>query len=396
MKGHRLVVLAVALAVLLNVSLIEVQTQTDPKTFVLGQVGFALTLPINPIIRRANPRATFWMFDSLVGYTQDMRPAGQLAERWEISPDGKTYTFYLRRNVKWHDGHPFTADDVVFTAETALDRKNASPSRRSYLIRGEPVKVEKIDAYTVRFHLPQPSFLFLFNMAGWNLIVPKHLLQGKDLQTAEFNSRPIGTGPFKFVEFRERQYIRMAANPDYFRGRPKLDGWITREIGDQSSALAALAKGEIDFMRVDNREGLETAKRFSGVKIYSYDAGWIFAFNMNHKASFFGDTRVRQALAYAFDRAQLVKTVVADLPVAWSLIGPPTSWAHNANVPRYPKDVAKARALLSEAGLRPADGVLQKDGKPFKFTVIIQSPTADDPESFAVALREAWKAIGVE
>jgi peptide/nickel transport system substrate-binding protein len=171
-----------------------------------------------------------------------------------------------------------------------------------------------------------------------------------------------------------------------------------REFGDESTSLAALAKGEVDFIRAGSKEAIETAKRFPGVKLYSYPAGWIFGFGMNLKSSFFGDARVRQALAYAIDREKMVKSLSGDNPVAWSLIGPPVSSYYNANLPKYPKDLAKARVLLNEAGFKPGpNGILQRDGKPFTFTVTIQTPVTDsDPETFAVALREAWRAIGVD
>ncbi len=399
MNGRKALALSlVALLSVVSFSVTPTLAQTGPGTFVIASVGSPLTLPINPLIRRGNPRTNFWMFDSLVGYTHDMKAKGQLAERWDLSPDGRTYTFHLRRNVKWHDGRAFTADDVVFTAESALDLKNASPIRRNYLVDGQPVRVEKIDQYTVRYTLPRPHSLFMFYMAGWNLIVPKHLLEGKDLASADFNANPVGTGPFKFAEIRDRQFIRLVANPDYYQGRSKLDTWILRDLGDQSAALAALARGEIDFIRADNREGVETAKRIPGVQVYSYPAGWIFAFNMNHKATFFGDVRVRQAIAYAIPREAMVKTIAGDMPVAWSYAGPPDSWAYNPEVPKYPKDVDRAKNLLREAGLQPGPGgVLQKDGKPFRFTVIIQSPASDsDPESFAVAFRDALKAVGID
>ncbi|MBI3998741.1 MAG: peptide ABC transporter substrate-binding protein, partial [Armatimonadetes bacterium] len=323
--------------------------------------------------------------------------AGELAERWEISEDSLTWTFHLRRNVKWHDGRPFTADDVVFTAQAALDDRNKSRMRPYYRIGGRPVRVEKADASTVRFVLPEPTADFLYNMSQWNLMLPRHLLEGKDLATVEFNVKPVGTGPFRFVELQDQQFIRMAANPDYHLGRPKLDVWIERAFEDEDAALAAFAKGDVDLVAVDTSGGLQKARRFSNARIYAYTAAWIFSFNMNLKAGFFGDIRVRQALAHAFDHEQLVKSVAGDAPVAWSLIGPPSSWAYDPNVPKYRKDTARARALLSAAGFKPGpDGILRKDGKPFRFTVLIQSDATDsNPDAVAAALRQAFRDLGV-
>jgi peptide/nickel transport system substrate-binding protein len=398
MTGWRLGTALLCLLVALAVGAQSINAQTDQKTFVRAIVGQPPTVPVNPVVRQANPRAMLWMFEGLVSYTTDLRPRGQLAERWDVSEDGLTYTFVLRRNVRWHDGRPFTADDVVFTAETALNERNNSPNRRYYLVRGQPVRVEKVDAYTVRFVLPSPSALFVFNMSQWNMIVPKHLLEGRPLATADFNAKPVGTGPFRFAELQDKQFIRMTANPEYYMGRPKLDTWIDRALGDQNAALAAFAKGEVDFIGVNSRDAIDTARRLPNTRIYSYNAGWIFSFNMNLKAGFFGDVRVRRAMAHALDREQLAKAIAGDVPVAWSLIGPPTSWAYNPNVPKYAKEVTRARELLSEAGFRPGpSGIMQKDGRPLKFTVLIQSGATDsDPETYAVAMKQEFKAIGVD
>jgi peptide/nickel transport system substrate-binding protein len=398
MRPGRPILILLCLLVTAAVMVPPLAAQADQRTFVRGIVGQPPTVPINPLVRSSNPRAQLWMLESLVSYTTDLRPRGQLAERWDVSEDGLTYTFHLRRNVKWHDGRPFSADDVVFTADAAINERNNSPMRRYYLVRGRPVRVEKVDANTVRFVLPSPSALFLYNMSQWNMIVPKHLLDGKPLATADYNATPVGTGPFKFAELQDKQFIRMVANPDYYQGRPKLETWIDRALGDQNAALAAFAKGELDFIGVNSRDAIETARRLPNTRIYSYNAGWIFSFNMNLKAGFFGDVRVRRALAHAFDREQLARAIAGDVPVAWSLIGPPSSWAHNPNVPKYPKDLTRARELLSEAGFRPGPGgIMQRDGRPLRFTVLIQSGATDsDPESYAVAMRQEFRAIGVD
>jgi peptide/nickel transport system substrate-binding protein len=374
------------------------EAQPGQRTFVRAIVGQLPQPPINPLVLPSIPRANLLLFESLISYTADLRPRGQLAERWDVSDDGLTYTFYLRRGVKWHDGRPFTADDVVFTAQAALDERNLSKMRPYYRLRGQSVRVEKIDEGTVRFTLPSPAAEFLFNLSQWNVIVPKHRLDGVDLNSTDFNTRPIGTGPFRFVQLRENQSIRLAANPSFHFGRPKIDIWIDRGFDDQLAALAALANGDVDVAPLDSRFAVDIARRFPHLKLYGFNPGWIYAFNMNLKASFFGDVRVRQALSYAIDRDALVRTAAGDAPVAWSLIGPPTSWAYNPNVPRYPKDVEKARQLLREAGFRPGPGgVIQKDGTPFRFTVLIEeNPTDADSEALAAGLILAFRGIGVD
>ncbi len=370
----------------------------EPTTFIRGTVGLALSAPFNPLLRMGNPRAALWSFNRLVAYNSRLEPVGELAESWDVSGDGLVYTFHLRKDVKWHDGAPFTADDVIFTAETALNEENNAATRKYWLIGGEPVKVEKIDDYTVQMTLPKPSALFLFNMSSWNMIVPKHLLEGVDLATADYNRHPIGTGPFKVVELVDNQYIRMEANPDYFLGAPKIDVWIDKQIPDQNAAIAALANGEVDMIGIGGKDALETVRQLPDVEVYGYDAGWILGVTFKRDRSFFDDVRVRRALAYALDREGMVQAIAGDVEVAWSLIGPPSSWAYNPDVPRYPQDIEKAKALLAEAGFTPgSDGTLTRDGRRFEFTLLVQSPATDsDPEAFAAVLQQAWKAIGVD
>lgn len=397
LDARRMTIVLVAVALIATIGIPVTSAQWGQKTFVRAIVGQFPSAPINPLRFPSNPRANLLLFESLVTYTPDLQPRGQLAERWEMSPDGLTYTFYLRRNVKWHDGRPFTADDVVFTATAALDERNGSRMRPYYRFLGQPVRVEKIDAGTVRFTLPSPSADFLYNLSQWNLILPRHLLEGQDLATAPFNDRPVGTGPFRFVQVANGQFIRLAANPFYHLGRPKIDVWVDRGFDDQFTALAALTKGEVDLVALDTLAAMEIARRIPGIKIYEYQPGWIFSLNFNHKASFFGDLRVRQALAYAFDREYLARTI-AGAPVAWSLIGPSSSWVYNTTLPKYPRNVDRAKQLLQEAGFKPSPGgILQRDGIPFRFTVLIEDGATDaNPVAYALALRQAFRAIGVE
>lgn len=396
MGARRTLITCIAI-VLVAVAGVSGGAQPDQKTFVRAIVGQPPEAPINPLLFPSNPRANLLLFENLVSYTADLQPRGQLAERWEVSPDGLTYTFYLRRNVRWHDARPFGADDVVFTAEAALDEENRSRMRPYYHFLARPVRVEKVDASTVRFTLPSPSADFLYNLSQWNLIMPRHLLEGQNLRAVPFNFRPVGTGPFRFVRLEEGQFIRLAANPFYHLGKPKIDVWVDRAFDEQLTALAAMSRGEVDLVALDTLAAVEIARRLPGIRIYEYHPGWIFSLNLNHKVSFFGDVRVRQALAYAIDREHLARTIAGE-PAAWSLIGPPSSWAYNPDVPKYPKDVERAKQLLQEAGFKPGPGgALQRDGILFSFTILFEGGATDaNPEPYAVALRQAFRAIGAD
>src|SRR3990172_8349507 len=283
----RRMLIALLLVILAATVAPSARGQADPRPLVRAIVGQLPTAPINPLLLPSIPRANLLMFESLVSYGADLKPRGQLAERWEISGDGLTYPFFLRRNIRWHDGRPFAADDVVFTARAALDERNQSRMRPYYRVARQSVRVEKVDTHTVRFILPAPAADFLYNLSQWNVIVPRHLLERRDVAAAEFNARPIGTGPFRFVQLRENLFIRMVANPFYHLGRPKLDLWVDRGFEDQMAAMAALARGEVDLLALDSRHSVEIARRLPNVRIVGYHPGWIYALNLNHKANFF-------------------------------------------------------------------------------------------------------------
>lgn len=321
MNVRRMTVAVVAVALVATLGVLPTRAQTDTKTFVRAIVGQLPTAPINPLLQPAIPRANLLLFENLVSYDTDLKPRGQLAERWDVSADGLTYTFSLRRNARWHDGRPFTADDVVFTAQAALDERNMSRMRPYYRPGGRSVRVEKIDDYTVRFTLPAPASDFLYNLSQWNVIVPRHLLEGKDLMTAEFNDRPVGTGPFRFVKLEENKLIRMAANPFYHFGKPKLDVWVDRGFTDQMAAMVALTAGEADLVALDTRYAVKIARQFPNVKIHGYQPGWVTQhepqgrFLRRHSGAPGAGVRHRPRGPGEDDRGRRPRRLVADWPV---------------------------------------------------------------------------------
>ncbi len=236
------------------------------KDFVIGLSGDATSL--NPVIATDGQSyiAEWPLFDSLVELDQGLNVKPLLAESWEVSRDGLTYTFKLKRGVKWHDGKPFTARDVAFTFYSVLDPKVTTPHRAYFdalvgfpelTAKENPKKpeelavrpIEVVDDHTVRFRLRYPSGSFLAVLVNPRAgIVPEHILKGTDLNTAEFNRRPIGTGPFKLVEWRRGERLVMEANDQYHAGRPALDRLIIRIIPDSVVLLQELRSGGVDFI----------------------------------------------------------------------------------------------------------------------------------------------------
>src|SRR5438093_6674204 len=254
---------AMALALLVaTLGLAPTQGLAAGKDFVIGLSGDATSL--NPVVATDGQSyiAEWPLFDSLVELDQGLNVKPLLAESWEVSRDGLTYTFKLKRGVKWHDGKPFSARDVAFTFYSVLDPTVTAPQRAyfhalagfSELTAKENPKrpeelavrpIEVVDDHTVRFRLRYPSGSFLAVLVNPRAgIVPEHLLRGADLNTAEFNRRPVGTGPFKLVEWRRGERLVMEANEQYHGGRPGLNRLIFRIIPDGVVLLQRVPSGD--------------------------------------------------------------------------------------------------------------------------------------------------------
>ncbi|MBN2305519.1 MAG: hypothetical protein JXQ72_13630, partial [Anaerolineae bacterium] len=172
---------------------------------------------------------------------------GDLAESWSVSEDGLTWAFKLHEGVMWHDGVELTAEDVVYTFQTIqTSEEDIAPFRPRFMQGDEPIKFEAADKYTVVATLTTPNASFFTDISV--PIVPKHILEGQDLREGPFNRAPIGTGPFKVVEWNTAESIVLEANEDYFRGRPCIDRLIFRIIPDEQTQVAALQTGEVDFL----------------------------------------------------------------------------------------------------------------------------------------------------
>jgi peptide/nickel transport system substrate-binding protein len=342
-----------------------------------------------------------WFFDPLVRIEYDGSILPRLAESWEHDEKGTVWTFHLRQNAVWHDGEPFTADDVIFTMEKIADPAIASPLLGYLQIAGKTIQVRKVDEYTVEFVLPQPYGPFLTNLSYVG-IAPKHLLEGEaNMETSDFNQQPIGTGPFKVSEVVPGDHWTLVANDDFYLGPPGLAGVFIRISGDSEAMVAALKTGELDITETEEIVHLDYFKQQGGFSIYTTTPGGTTLVFLNIlKTPLFQDVRVRQAMAYAIDRQGIVDTVTYGYAkVAHSAIADKglSEWASNPDVTRYNYDPAKASELLAEAGWTDTDGdgVLDKDGQPFHFTVTMQAGYATY-ENTVAAIQAYLKEAGIE
>ncbi len=311
------------------------------------------------------------IFNGLVKYDANLNLVGDLAKRFEVSPDGKTITFYLRRGVKWHDGVEFTAEDVLFGFNLITNPKTPTAYAGDFL---EVKKAEIVDRYTFRVHYSKP---FAPALGSWgNLVVlPKHLLEGKDITKVDFGRHPIGTGPFKFFEWRSQEKIVLKAYDNYFEGRPYLNYVIFRIIPDPTTMFMELKAEGIDWMQLTplqyakETNSQEFLSRFNKYRYLSFSYTYL-GYNLKHPL--FKDKLVRQAIAYAINKEEIVKGVLFGLGVVATGPYKPDTWFYNPNVKRYPYNPKKAKDLLAKAGWkdRDGDGILDKDGHKFEFTVL--------------------------
>jgi peptide/nickel transport system substrate-binding protein len=367
--------------------------EDDRGTLILRGGASQFPKNFNPLLNDVR----IWLFDGLVQFDENMNPVPDLAESWEISPDGLVYTFKLRQDVTFHDGTPMTAADVVFTAEKTLDESINSPYRSKFVINGTPVVWAQVDDYTVTATLPQPSGSFLAKTSRADeiffCILPKHLLEGvTDMTTADFNFSPVGTGPYKFVSYEPDQQVITAAHDAYHQGRPGCKEVIRLNYPSEQSALAALQSGEIDVSSLREAGNIRAAEGDSNLTVHRYDSNWIFAARYNYNNPILADIAVRQAINHAVDRESLVKAAVS--PTA-SLGNSPISigWAASPNVTAFEFDPEKAKSILETVGW-VGDGTREKDGQSLSVTITIYNDYA--APDIAAGMQQFLKEVGID
>ncbi|WP_044529331.1 ABC transporter substrate-binding protein, partial [Herbaspirillum sp. B65] len=213
------------------------------------------------------------IYQSLLTYSQDLKPQPSLAESWEISKDGLTYTFNLYKGVKWHDGKPFTAADVVFSSDKFL--REVHPRMRVLMNqRVESVKAEGDNKVIFKLKQPFSPFIYAFEVSTMP-IVPKHIYEGTDYRTNPANNNPIGTGPFMLKEWKRGAYIHLVKNPNYFKpGLPYLDDIYLKIVPDAASRAVAFEQGTVDVLRGGDVENFEVRRLQKLPNVQSTTAGW--------------------------------------------------------------------------------------------------------------------------
>lgn len=331
------------------------------------------------------------IFNGLVGLDRQLNPVPELAERWTIDEDGRTYRFSLRPNVRWHDGTAFTAADVKFTFEEALLKYH---SRTRAALEGLVDRIETPDDLTVVIRLKRPYGPLLQRLDVVEAsIIPRHQYAGHDVLSGEPTRRPIGTGPFRFVSYAPGDRLVLERNRDYFReGLPAVDRVVFRILPNPATSVAALESGQVDFIGSIPGPDVARLRGTSKIAVAPSTGGSggsvcqdVLIPNLTRPP--FNDLRVRRAFAHALDRRFIVERVYfgqgqpATGPISHLL-----AWAYTPDVRRYPHDPAAARALLDDAGLK-----MRGEGERFH----VRFTHSSHHQRLAQVLREQLKAIGV-
>lgn len=359
--------LAFLVAVLIGA--IGIRAEAAPKTFVYCSEASPSTF--NPQLASDGPTfnaSAYTVYNRLV----DFEPGGtkivpSLAEKWEISKDGRTFTFHLRKNVKFHTTpyfkptRPFNADDVLFTFHRMMKKDhpfhNVGGGVYEYfdsMEMGKLIKsIEKVNDHTVRFVLNQAETPFLANMAmAFASILSAeygaHLMETKKLE--DIDLKPIGTGPFIFRSYRKDSDIRFEANPEYFEGKPAIDRLVFAITKEPTVRVQKLRRGECHLIAEPPPADIKTLKADSRLKVLEQDGLNVGYLALNVEKPPFNKVEVRQAINLALNRAAYIDAIyLGNASLAKNPI-PPTMWSYNKKIEDYAYDPEKAKQLLAKAG----------------------------------------------
>ena len=393
---------------------------SDPKTFnpilVTDDTSRQALAPIFEGLVRIDPKTT--------------RPQPALATSWMSSDEGRVWTFELRRDVVWHDGHPFTAKDVVFTFAAIFDDAVPNSARYSLTVAGKPIRVEADGPHRVRFHMTEAFAPFLYAMDVW--LLPAHLL-GESLETGAFTrqwgidtppEKIIGTGPYRMSRYVPSQVMEFQRNPHYWEQGPKgqqlpaIPGRATLIVPEQNTIALRFLAGQTHYYEprpeeIPNLEdragelaiqvrdiGIDTGNQFV---VFNRNPGYWLRQGVdgkpNPKLSWFSDREFLRALAHAVDKPGMVNTVYYGFGVpSVANISPSNHIFHNPELQDYRYDPALSRRILEQAGYRDRDGDgIREDpeGNPLIFGLTTNAGNTLRERLCSILLQD-WQSLGIE
>ncbi|PEY64778.1 ABC transporter substrate-binding protein [Bacillus cereus] len=352
------------------------------------------------------------IFASLVSTDKQGKPIPELAEKWDVSSDQLTYIFHLRKNLKFSDGSPLTADDVAFTLTLLHDKAyEGEVDISQYAVKGgkeykegKATSIEGIqvvDPQTIKITTEKVNSQAIFVLGG---TVLSKAYYGKDYKQntsldylKDLYGKPLAAGPYKFEKYIPGQEVRFVANENYYAGKPKIQNFIYK-ITSGDTKLQLFQTGEVDHTGLGTGdEVLEQAKALEFANIQIETAPSFSYIYMNNNKPYLKDKKVRQALIYGLDRKKYVDTALKGYGTVANVPIHPTSWAYTEEgVNKYEYDKEKAKKLLDEAGWKVgSDGIREKDGQKLKLSYFGPS-SAKDSDLLIPIVKENYKEIGVE
>ncbi len=326
----------------------ETEERPETTTLRVAVPTFPNAIDASIAAERNAQNVAWQMFDSLVFQNDQAQIEPALAREWEVSEDGTEYTFYLREDVEFHNGEPFNAEAVAYSWERGTRPELEWSDRWA---RADTV--EAIDEYTVRVTTEEPDALLLGIMAQhWNMVPPEYT---EEVGDEEFGRRPVGTGPFKFVEWVVEDRIVMERNEDYWRqGLPRVDEVVFVPIPESSTRMAAIQTGEVDIVNRLSFEQAENLQGVSGVEVVTYPIDRVFYIAFNNLTTGVGepteDVRVRRAMNYAVDRQAIIDSLFGGYAELATGLLSSGNLGYDKSLEPYPYDPQRARELLADAG----------------------------------------------
>ena len=368
-------------------------------TVIVGmRADFAGFNPITNTAQYTDELIKYALFTPLIQYDENLQVRPYLAESWEMLGDTGV-VFSLRRDVRWHDGRPVTAEDVKFTFDLAKDPATGSLIGSAYIT--EVARAEVVDSYTVRFTFARPHAQALEDF--WWPPVPKHLLEGippEDLRNAPYNRAPVGSGPYRFMEWRANERLVLEPNPDFpeaLGGPPALQRVVFRIVPETSTLLTELITGGIQVNIPLVPDQAAQVEADPNLQLFAFPSRTVYFIGWNTRREPFTDARVRRAMTYAINRQEIIEALLEGYGSPATSTIPPWSPLYPENVEPLPYDPQEAMRLLDEAGWtdRNGDGVRENAaGRPLRFTLL----SSDNPlnRNVVAVVQSQLRQVGVD
>lgn len=358
-------ILAYMLVLIFLTGMLAGCTDADTKesnTLVYGSGDYTR---INPAMDE-HGEINILLFNGLTAHDGENQVIPGLAKEWSFDEEACTYTFYLEENVTWHDGEPFTAEDVKFTIEAIQNPENASENAPNY---EDVEEITIVDEHTISFRLSAPNVAFLDYMTM--AILPKHLLEGEDMQESDFFRKPIGTGPYKLESWEDGQAITLVKNEDYFKGAGNIDKIIFKIVTDDNAKALQMQSGELDLALLTPKDA-ENFEGKDGYELYHMMTSDYRGILFNFQNEYWMENRdIIPAICYAIDRQAIVETVLLGHGVA--AYGPLQRNIYNNEKPEhYDYNPKKAREILEDAGCSMGEsGFYERNGQEIGFVISV-------------------------